>query len=219
MPRSQTCPNHDGEVVSPEMKATGLITAGAVLAVLAAPAQARVVGHGSPAGCTSAAVIAAVRAGGLIRFNCGPRPVTIRMKATAKVRNTSRRVFLDGGGLVTLSGQGRHRILYMDTCDPEQVWTTSHCQDQARPELVVRNMAFINGNSTGQDFDGVAEGRSSIAGGGCASSTPLSGPTAASTTGRTWAAEPCGPSPSTATSRCTWWPAGSSRTLALMAPR
>src|SRR5262249_39781766 len=31
--------------------------------------------------------------------------------------NTSRRVVLDGGGLVTLSGQGRRRILYMDTYD------------------------------------------------------------------------------------------------------
>jgi hypothetical protein len=114
----------------------------------------RVVGHGTPAGCTSAAVIRAVRAGGIIRFDCGLRPVTIRMNATAKVRNTSARVVLDGGGLVTLSGQGRHRILYMDTCDRAQVWTTSHCQDQATPELIVQNMSFTDGNSTGQHFDG-----------------------------------------------------------------
>ena len=63
----------------------------------------------------------------------GPSPVTIRMRATAKVVNTSPRVVLDGGGLVTLSGEGRRRILYMDTCDPAQVWTTSHCQDQPSP--------------------------------------------------------------------------------------
>jgi hypothetical protein len=113
-----------------------------------------VVGHGSPASCTSAAVIAAVRAGGVVRFNCGPSPVTIRMNATAKVRNTSARVVLDGGGLVTLSGQGRRRILYMDTCDRAQVWTTSHCDDQATPQLVVQNMAFTGGNSTGQHFEG-----------------------------------------------------------------
>jgi hypothetical protein len=114
----------------------------------------RVVGHGTPATCTSAAVIAAVRAGGIIRFDCGPGPVTIRMNATAKVRNTSARVVLDGGGLVTLSGQGRHRILYMDTCDRAQVWTTSHCDDQATPELVIQNMSFTAGNSTGQHFEG-----------------------------------------------------------------
>jgi len=113
-----------------------------------------VVGHGTPAGCTSAAVIAAVRAGGVIRFSCGPRPVTIRMSATAKVRNTSARVVLDGGGLVTLSGEGRRRILYMDTCDPAQVWTTSHCQDQAEPVLVIQNLGLVDGNSTGQRFDG-----------------------------------------------------------------
>jgi hypothetical protein len=112
------------------------------------------VGGGNPSGCTSAAVVAAVRAGGIIRFSCGPQPVTIRMRATAKILNSSARVVLDGGGLVTLSGQGRRRILYMDTCDPAQVWTTSHCQDQALPKLVVENLAFSDGNATGQQFDG-----------------------------------------------------------------
>ena len=72
----------------------------------AGPAAARIVGNGTPASCTSRAVVAAVRAGGLIRFSCGPRPVTIRMKETARVRNTASRVVLDGGGLVTLSGMG-----------------------------------------------------------------------------------------------------------------
>jgi len=76
----------------------------------------RVVGDGAAASCTSAAVVAAVRAGGIIRFSCGPAAVTIRMSATAKVRNTSRQVVLDGGGLVTLSGEGRRRVLYLDTC-------------------------------------------------------------------------------------------------------
>jgi hypothetical protein len=76
------------------------------------------------------------------------------MTTTAKVMNTSPQVVLDGGGLVTLSGEGRHRILYMDTCDPAQVWTTSHCQDQASPKLVIQNLAFRNGDSNGQLFDG-----------------------------------------------------------------
>ena len=113
-----------------------------------------VIGHGTPASCTSAAVIAAVRAGGLIRFSCGPHPVTITMRATAKVRNTSARVVLDGGGLVTLSGAGRRRILYQDTCDRAQLWATAHCDDQAFPRLVIQNMAFSEGNSTGQHVDG-----------------------------------------------------------------
>ena len=117
-------------------------------------ASTRVIGRGTARSCTSSAVVAAVRAGGRITFSCGPKPVTIRMRATAKVLNSRRQVVLDGGGLVTLSGAGRRRILYMDTCDPAQVFTTSHCQDQATPRLVVENLTFAGGNSTGEDFDG-----------------------------------------------------------------
>jgi hypothetical protein len=113
-----------------------------------------VIGRGTPGSCTSQAVVGAVAAGGVITFSCGPRPVTIVMKATAKVRNTSARVVLDGGGKVTLSGGGVRRILYMDTCDPAQAWTTSHCQDQSSPVLTVQNITFADGNSTGQLFDG-----------------------------------------------------------------
>ena len=113
-----------------------------------------VIGSGTAASCTSAAVVAAVRAGGIIRFSCGPDPLTIVMSQTAKVMNTSPEVVLDGGGLVTLSGDGRRRILYMDTCDPARVWTTSHCQDQPSPRLVIQNLVFTDGNSSGQDFDG-----------------------------------------------------------------
>jgi hypothetical protein len=114
----------------------------------------RVIGDGTAASCTSQAVVAAVAAGGVITFACGPDPVTITMAATAKVRNTSARVVLDGGGLVTLSGGGARRILYMDTCDPAQVWTTSHCQDQSSPVLIVQNLTFRDGNSTGQTYEG-----------------------------------------------------------------
>jgi predicted outer membrane repeat protein len=95
-----------------------------------------------------------VRAGGVIRFSCGPKPVTIRMRTTAKVLNTRAQVVLDGRGLVTLSGGGQRRILYMDTCDRAQVWTTSHCQDQASPQLIIENLAFTDGNSSGELFDG-----------------------------------------------------------------
>jgi hypothetical protein len=136
-------------------RATALAACACALAAAsAATSEARTVGSGTAHSCTSAAVVAAVRAGGTIRFSCGPRPVTIRMRATAKVRNTSRRVVLDGGGKVTLTGQGRRRILYMNTCDRSLEWTTSHCQDQATPRLVVRDIGFARGNSTGQRTDG-----------------------------------------------------------------
>ncbi|MEP7025491.1 MAG: hypothetical protein ABJB47_17175 [Actinomycetota bacterium] len=119
-----------------------------------AVSPSRVVGNGTAASCTSRAVVRAVAAGGSITFSCGPAPVTITMTATAKVVNTSARVVLDGGGKVTLSGGGVRRILYMDTCDQHQHWTTSHCQDQATPQLTVANITFANGNSTGQTFEG-----------------------------------------------------------------
>ena len=107
----------------------------------------RVVGTGTPASCTSAAVVKAVASGGIITFSCGPKPVTITMTATAKVVNTSHQVVLDGGGLVTLSGGGKRQILYMNTCDPKQKWTTSDCYNQQWPQLTVQNITLKNGNS------------------------------------------------------------------------
>ncbi|GGK62609.1 hypothetical protein Sme01_04610 [Sphaerisporangium melleum] len=92
--------------------------------------------------------------GGLIRFACGSKAVTITMQATAKVRNTSKRVVLDGGGKVTLSGGGKRRVLYMNTCDKAQVWTTPHCDDQQWPQLTVQNIRFADGNATGERADG-----------------------------------------------------------------
>jgi hypothetical protein len=132
----------------------GAVPAGAVPAGAVPAGADQIVGHGTPASCTSERVVAAVRAGGVIRFSCGTAPVTIPMHATAKVRNPTRRIVIDGGGLVTLSGQGRHRILYLDTCDPKQVWTTSHCQNQATPQLTIERLGLTDGNSTGQLFDG-----------------------------------------------------------------
>ena len=126
----------------------------------------RVVGKGTPAGCTSAAVVAAVAAGGVITFDCGPAPVTITMKATAKVRNDhGPDVVLDGGGRVTLSGGGRRRILYQNTCDEAQRFTTSHCQDQPTPRLTVQNLTFTEGNATGETAEGGGGGAIFVRGG------------------------------------------------------
>jgi hypothetical protein len=114
-----------------------------------------VVGTGTPASCTGDAFVAAVANGGVITFDCGPAPVTIRLTRTAKVFNDrGPKVVIDGGGKVTLSGGGRVRILYQDTCDPAQVWTTSHCQDQTTPALTVQHLTFSDGDATGERFDG-----------------------------------------------------------------
>lgn len=126
----------------------------------------RVVGTGTPDGCTSDAVVAAVAAGGIITFDCGPDPVTITMRETAKVVNAANpRVVLDGGGRVTLSGGGERRILYMNTCDEAQGWTTSHCNDQDHPHLVIQRMGLADGNSTGETTDGGGGGAVFVRGG------------------------------------------------------
>jgi hypothetical protein len=125
----------------------------------------RWVGHGSARSCTSRAVVRAVAKGGVIRFRCGPGKVRILMKETAKVVNTSRRVVLDGRGKVTLSGGGERRILYQDTCDKRQIWTTSHCDDQATPRLTVQNLTFANGDSTGETYEGGGGGAIFVRGG------------------------------------------------------
>jgi len=61
---------------------------------------------------------------------------------------------IDGRNLITLDGGNRHRILYLNTCDRAQAWTTSHCQNQATPRLIVQNLTLAHGNSTKQDYDG-----------------------------------------------------------------
>jgi hypothetical protein len=87
--------------------------------------------------------VRAVAAGGVITFDCGPKPVTIVMASTANVIKTRRLVVLDGGGLITLSGGGKRRILYSNTCAGH--WSTSDCVDQPYPQVVVQNITFANG--------------------------------------------------------------------------
>jgi hypothetical protein len=115
-----------------------------------------VVGDGSPESCTAQAFIDAVAGGGVILFDCGADPITITLDQTAKIFNdANNEVVIDGGGKITLSGDGRHRILYMNTCDPDQNWTTSHCNNQDHPRLTVQNLTFINGNaSNDSEYEG-----------------------------------------------------------------
>lgn len=119
-----------------------------------------IVGTGTPESCTGEKVIEAVARGGVITFDCGPDPVTITLDQPAKIVNdSSEEIVIDGGGLVTLSGGGKTRILYMNTCDPDQIWTTPHCDDQDHPRLTVQNLSFVRGDAS-------AEGEELSGGGG-----------------------------------------------------
>ena len=155
-------PGRDGAVGS---DTDGRPRAGTAEALCAVPKDAgledtsnptTVVGNGTPQSCSADAFVDAVALGGTITFDCGPEPVTITLDRPAKVVNDANPdIVIDGGGLVTLSGGGKTRILYMNTCDPDQVWTTGHCQDQDHPRLTVQNLTFIGGNSKGErEFDG-----------------------------------------------------------------
>jgi hypothetical protein len=116
----------------------------------------QVVGDGTPESCNCDAFVNAVAKGGKIVFNCGANPVKITLTKPAKIVNDAKpNVVIDGKGLITLSGGGRSRILYMNTCDEAQHWTTSHCQNQDNPKLTVQNLVFADGNATAEnEYDG-----------------------------------------------------------------
>lgn len=108
-----------------------------------------VIGTGTPESVTEQAFIEAVAEGGIITFNGGTEPFTLTLSQPAKIYNdASDKVVIDGGGLVTLSGGGKSRILYMNTCDESLHWSTSHCDNQEFPHLTVQNITFVDGNST-----------------------------------------------------------------------
>ena len=115
-----------------------------------------VIGDGTPESCTSAAVVSGIASGGVITFACGADPLTIMLDETARIFNdTGPEIVIDGAGLITLSGAGARRILYMNTCDPDQNWTTDHCNDQDHPRLTLQNLTFVDGNSKAEsEFDG-----------------------------------------------------------------
>ncbi len=111
-----------------------------------------IIGNGTPAGCTSEAVVAAVAQGGVVRFNCGANPHTIAMNQTARVFNNKPDLVLDGGGKITLTGGGARRILYQNTCDPSLVWTSERCDLQDSPKTIIQNITLTDGNSVGQNY-------------------------------------------------------------------
>ncbi|WP_322488178.1 choice-of-anchor Q domain-containing protein [Chloroflexus sp.] len=110
-----------------------LILLGLILFWTATPVRAAgVVGNGTAASCTEAALRTAVAGGGRVTFNCGPQPLTITLSSQLEIRQPTE---LDGGGpqqggRVTLSGGGRTRIIWLyDTA------------------LTIRNLTLIDGRS------------------------------------------------------------------------
>lgn len=76
-------------------------------AVTATTAGATILGNGTPGSVSTADIQAALDLGGPILFDVGAAPVTIQLDAELVVTQQS---VLDGGGLVTLDGNG-HRVV------------------------------------------------------------------------------------------------------------
>ena len=94
------------------------------------------VGTGTPASCTDAALHAAVAAGGVVTFDCGPLPHEIVVQ-TPLAPPTNKDTIIDGAGKITLSGDGKVRILQL-----------IHSFEKASPTVTVQRLTFTKGRST-----------------------------------------------------------------------
>ncbi|MCU0497377.1 MAG: hypothetical protein MUF87_08510 [Anaerolineae bacterium] len=74
---------------------------------------AGVVGNGTAASCTNAAILNTIVNGGIVTFNCGANPVTIPITQTLQFQDWD--TVIDGGNLVTLQGTSGVRIISFRT--------------------------------------------------------------------------------------------------------
>jgi len=123
-----------------------------------------VVGDGTAASCTATRVVSAVAGGGVVTFNCGAAPLTIVVPEIEIINDGGASkdgsVTIDGGGKITLSGGGKNRILRQNTCDASLHYTSTRCDLQTTPHLVVQNIGFTAGVGLGDQIstDGIYGG-------------------------------------------------------------
>jgi hypothetical protein len=97
-----------------------------------------VVGTGTAASCTYAALAGAIARGGVITFSCGPDPVTLAVTATLNL-DPSKDTVIDGGNKVTLDGGGAVRILS---------WNNGNWQVDGHV-LTLQHLTLANGRAVG----------------------------------------------------------------------
>lgn len=98
----------------------------------------KVIGTGTAASCTFAALKTAAASGGIITFNCGSSAVTIPVTSTINLSTTVNTV-IDGGGLVTLDGQSAVQIF--------RYYSSNFMVTNTR--VTLQNLTVINGKATG----------------------------------------------------------------------
>jgi hypothetical protein len=108
-----------------------------------------VVGNGTAASCTFAALNSAVSQGGMITFNCGPGLVTIPVTATLTPPTTNEyanqapiNIVIDGGNKITLDGQNAVQIIN---------WTHAGSWRVNQDTLTLQHIQLINGKTTPVD--------------------------------------------------------------------
>jgi len=106
-------------------------------------------GDGTPGSCTQAALQSLLDAGGRIRCDCGPAPLTLKLTAPLTVPNQE--VVLDGSNLLTISGNDQVRI-----------FDKAAAADNAGTLLALQNLtlrdgrAVDNGPGSGDRLGGAA---------------------------------------------------------------
>jgi len=93
-----------------------------------------VVGNGTPSSCTEDAFTNAIANGGIITFNCGSNPFTLKLTSEKKISSDT---VIDGKNLVSLSGGGKVRLLSINSY-----------YDRSTPSLTVQNINLLNGHTT-----------------------------------------------------------------------
>ncbi|WP_062377154.1 hypothetical protein [Demequina pelophila] len=155
--------------------ATGA-SAGDAQGIVAVEEDRVIVGGGSPETCTSAAVAAAVRAGGDISFDCGTALHVIVLDTTLTVCNTVgceeggaplERVRIDGGGTVALAGAHERPLLYANACEAGLGTLADDCTTRATPRIELVGLTLVDGNAEGgpRDLEG-GLGLEDLGGGG-----------------------------------------------------
>lgn len=107
-----------------------------------------VVGTGSPSSCTEQALAAAIAAGGVITFNCGPGPAVILLTHTHQFRNDMNSV-VDGGNKVELRGNGTFRLFLARSADGPWYGGTPPFYKSTRTSVTFQNITISNGRSAG----------------------------------------------------------------------
>ncbi len=100
-----------------------------------------VVGDGTPASCTHAALAQAIAGGGSIVFDCGAGTVTIDVEATLALR-TDVDTILDGGNTIVLDGRDAVRLFTFDGSDFRR----------SNTRVVLQRITLANGRAPATDF-------------------------------------------------------------------